>query len=479
MKALLQELFAANRIIVLFVYGQVFFVLGLAIALQSWRHSRLALARTLNWLALFGFMHGLHEWGDVFIPLQAQYLAPPFIDLLVGLQTILLSISFACLLQFGVETLRPLPNRWWWLRTLPIFLLVLWTWWGVGPALAIANDANAWHRSAAVWARYLIGFPGALLAAYSLHRQAREVAVSMPSQAVVHHLQWAAVALIGYAVFGGLVVPTTDFFPASWLNEELIARLTLIPVPVFRSLFGLLLTFAIIRTLEVFRIELDRRLMSLEENQIVLAERERIGRELHDGTLQKVYAAGLLLRAVERELARTQAEVGLERLQQSSDLLNQAVADIRGYIGALRTQADSRSLQAGLQEIAQARHLRSLVEINLTLNFPEDRILSPHYVGHVLAIASEALSNVARHAQATRVQMTAHSDAQGLYLEISDNGQGMPYDYVVGYGLRNMQERARLLGGNLAVRSQPGHGTTLSLQIPWSDGHDSSARALG
>src|SRR5512144_1486187 len=103
----LREMFAANQPIILSVYGQVFFVLALAIALQSWRHSRLALARSLQWLAAFGLTHACYEWGDVFIPLQSQYLPVPLTELLRSLQAVLLAISFACLFQFGVESLRP------------------------------------------------------------------------------------------------------------------------------------------------------------------------------------------------------------------------------------------------------------------------------------------------------------------------------------------------------------------------------------
>ena len=72
----LAELFETNRIIVLTVYGQVFFVLGLAIALQSLKRSTLALARPLPWLAAFGIVHGFHEWGYLFIPIQSGYLPP-------------------------------------------------------------------------------------------------------------------------------------------------------------------------------------------------------------------------------------------------------------------------------------------------------------------------------------------------------------------------------------------------------------------
>ena len=78
--AFLRTFFDLNHSIVLFSYGLVFFVLGLAIALQSRRYSRLDLARSLSWLAAFGFTHGLHEWGDLFIPIQGAYLSEPAVQ---------------------------------------------------------------------------------------------------------------------------------------------------------------------------------------------------------------------------------------------------------------------------------------------------------------------------------------------------------------------------------------------------------------
>src|SRR5215510_1715264 len=106
---LLREFFALNRPLVLFVYGQTFFTLGLAIFLQSRRHSRLRLARDLRWLAAFGILHGLHEWGGVFIPIQSTYLPQPYIDVLQALQVVILATSFVCLMIFGAVTLQ---SRW-------------------------------------------------------------------------------------------------------------------------------------------------------------------------------------------------------------------------------------------------------------------------------------------------------------------------------------------------------------------------------
>jgi signal transduction histidine kinase len=479
MIAFLRDMFAANQIIILSIYGQVFFVLALAIALQSWRHSRLALARSLHWLAAFGLAHALYEWGDVFIPIQAAYVPAPLVDVLRSAHAILLAGSFACLFQFGIEMLRPLPGRQWLLRFVPLAVLLAWVGWAFGPALAVAQDVRGWVADMTILARYAIGLPGALLAAYGLWRQARLIAVDLQMPHIQRALRVAALALVGYGVMAGLVVRQAPFFPASALNTAWVEGWLLIPVPLVRGLFGLVLTGAIIRSLEAFRVELDRRIVVMEEAQVLATERERIGREIHDGTLQTIYAAGLLLQSIERELATDDAPPLRTRLHQSVQLLNQAVSEIRGYIGALRPIPSSRNLATSLQELAQDRNLRSLVEVDLALDIPEGQTLAPGQIGQLLAITNEALSNVARHAQATRVRLMATVQDGRLRLEIRDNGHGLTVDYVVGYGLRNMHDRARLLGGELSVHTLPGRGTTVTVDVPWSKEDERFATRAG
>ena len=131
--------------------------------------------------------------------------------------------------------------------------------------------------------------------------------------------------------------------------------------------------------------------------------------------------------------------------------------------------SNGSSLAAGLQELVADRSLRSAVEVRLVLDLPTDRPLARARVGHLLAIANEALSNVARHAEATAVGVSARATAEGLCLTIADNGRGLPADNVPGYGLRNMRDRARLLGGRMTLTSQPGRGTTIKVKVPWSE----------
>ncbi len=475
----IHHFFAANRDIVLFAYGQVFFVLGMAIALQSWRHSRLVLARSLPWLAAFGFAHALHEWGYIFIPLQQDYVAPPFIGMLIGAQAVLLALSFALLFQFGIEILRPLPGHWRYLRYLPAGLLLLWLWWAFFPALFTTPSMPEWMLNTSIAARYALGLPGALVAAYGLRRHTLRLIAPLQSQKVVSMLRLAGIALVGYAVLSGLFVARAAFFPADRINEDVLQLWTSIPAPVFRSILGLTLTIAIIRALSMFQVEIDRRLATLEESQILLAERERIGRDLHDGTLQKIYAVGLLLNSTRAELAEKQATKASARVQQSVQLLDEAVTDIRKYIGELQPQPDSRSLALGLQDMASAGHLGNLLDVKLSLDLPENRPLSPWQVRHLLAIANEALSNVVRHAQATTVDINAGSDEQHLSLCIADNGRGLPPDYVLGYGLQNMHDRAHMLGGTIHIQSGTRQGTHVLIEVPWSNVNEQAASPAG
>jgi len=101
MREALQAFFETNRIIVYSVYGQVFFTLGVILAIQSLRHSRLRLAQALPWLALLGILHGLHEWGDVFIPIQATYLPPFLVQLLHIAQVFLLAFRSSVCFSSG------------------------------------------------------------------------------------------------------------------------------------------------------------------------------------------------------------------------------------------------------------------------------------------------------------------------------------------------------------------------------------------
>src|SRR5688500_10485042 len=279
----LAELFETNRIIVLSVYGQVFFVMGLAIALQSRQRSQLPLARPLGWLAAFGIVHGFMEWGYLFVPIQAGFLPQPIIEGLLILQLLLKPLSFALLFQFGVELLLsaragdPPRAGHAWLRLVPAVVAGLW----VVATLAISGtmaagfrpDPGPWLRSdeigpalagvgaplavGDVVARTMLALPASILVAIGLRRTTRLLG-PMAAPRGAQALGIASIAFLVYAVVGGLVPLPAPFPPASLLNGRTVLETLGVPIEVFRSLTGLAIALAVIRSLELFEQETDQ-----------------------------------------------------------------------------------------------------------------------------------------------------------------------------------------------------------------------------
>jgi len=462
----LRNFFDLNAALVFFVYGQVFFILGLAILLQSRRHSRLGLARSLRWLGAFGVTHGLHEWGMFFLPIQATYMNFSILSILQIVQLLLLGLSFFFLFQFGAELLS---EQWPVLLTIPVIITAIIFVLFIVIGIEGDDGLGVWQQQTTIWFRYLIGFPGAVLAALGLRYHARQHIRPLNLIHIYRMLQIAGISLFIYGVFAGLVVSAGAFFPANWLNESLSIKWVGIPIPVFRSLAGLVLAVTIIRALEVFDLELDERIEKLEIEHSLVAERERIGRELHDGAIQQVYTAGLIIESARQKFE--EENVITQRLDRAMTVLNQAIGGLRAYMKELRQEPAPVSLIQGLEQQAGDPRFKSLMDIHLSLALTSDPALEPLQITHILAVVGEALSNAARHAQARKVEIEAVDENGRLLITVRDNGRGFeaPEDSG-GYGLRNMRDRARLLGGELTIDSDPGRGTAITLIVPLEEG---------
>ncbi len=476
----LTEVLEVNWIILYFVYGQVFFVTGLVTILQWRQRSDLELARSLPWLAAFGIAHGLNEWGYIFVPLQALYLDDMVVRLMVIGHLLLLAFSFFFLFQFGIELILPVlprprlvhPRL---LRALPAIVLLLW---GTGLSirgLVSGDSLSVLFAIGEGWARYSLCLPGAILASAGLLRQARQMRrLQLPR--IPGYLTGAAMAFAIYALVGGLIVPTAPLFPANWLNYSLLDRTIHIPAPVFRSLCGLAMALFVVRSLEVFQVETEQRIAEMEHVQLLAADRERIGRELHDGIIQNIYAAGLGLEQARHLVAEDPAR-SQQQIQMVMDALNQAIGDIRRYIFDLRTAEQTRELERVLENLVHALQLDTLLEVNLEVAGERCCWLDSDRISHITQIAREALSNVVQHAGATQVNVKLAYLGDQTRLTVTDNGQGADSALLSknghqGQGIVNMQARASLLGGALELDSQPGQGFRLSLTVPCGHHHD-------
>jgi signal transduction histidine kinase len=201
----------------------------------------------------------------------------------------------------------------------------------------------------------------------------------------------------------------------------------------------------------------------------VFDERDRISRELHDSVIQMIYGVTLSLDDVPEMVATAPDEAG-QRVDEAIDALNGVIRDIRHFIFGLRPLLlDSGSLNEGLRSLAGELQRNTATEIAIHGEAPEDLPLAT--VADLLAVAREALANVARHAKAQHASLTITTSDDEISLEIADDGQGMDLDRPLDRshnGLANMRARGDALSGTFSVESSPGAGTRIIVRVPKS-----------
>jgi signal transduction histidine kinase len=238
------------------------------------------------------------------------------------------------------------------------------------------------------------------------------------------------------------------------------------------------MAFFMVRSLEVFQVEADRRLARVEQARILAEDRERIGRELHDGIIQKIYAAGLALEDA-RHMVAEDPHLAQGRIRSVMDALNQTIEEIRRYIFDLRAAEQTRELEMVLENLVADLRLDTLLEVDLEVIGQRCCWMDSEEVAQITQIVREALSNVVQHAEATRVMVGLRYLGDHTCLIVKDNGRGLALDSLVddfghGQGIANMQARAHILGGELTLQGEPGNGLELVLMIPCGDKHVSA-----
>ncbi|GAB4521831.1 MAG: two-component system sensor histidine kinase [Anaerolineales bacterium] len=202
----------------------------------------------------------------------------------------------------------------------------------------------------------------------------------------------------------------------------------------------------------------------------VLEERERIGMDLHDGIIQSIYAVGLVLDYARMSLHEDPTQA-LEKINQAVNGLNRAIRDIRAYILDLRPRQfrEDETIVRGVQRLAD--EFRANSTTTLTLSLPEqsfDDLPTANAIA-LFHICQEALANIAKHAQAGSATLTLWGTSERVLLEISDDGRGFDLarmSTTLGHGLSNMHRRARRVGGDVEMTSEPGEGTTVLAWVP-------------
>ena len=208
----------------------------------------------------------------------------------------------------------------------------------------------------------------------------------------------------------------------------------------------------------------------------VLEERERIGMDLHDGIIQSIYAVGLALDYARMEV-ESNPHKALVKLEQAIESLNSTIRDIRTYIMDLRPrQFRGENLKESLQRLIDETRLNTRLEIILTGPEDGDLILPTVTATALFHICQEALANIAKHAQAHQAKIDLRTAPGRVILKISDDGVGFDLPKMrmaLGHGLANMVTRARKVGGDIEIDSEPGKGTSILAWAPLNQDEES------
>lgn len=477
--------------LVYFIYGLAFFSLGLVLLLESWRilpgSPQVALIRPL---AVFGLLHGIHEWFEIFI-MQANQTGVQYPDIYVWIRLGLLACSFFALWVYSLQAFlfareHLSPFTMFGIVTLPLFAILI----ALDVIIGFSQDRISAYQLTGSLVRYMLGVPGAALATLGLRAGALKARTDQ-RRPLDTYLLWAAFGFALYSVTQ-MFVPPMDTFLADLINTRNFQAWTGFPIQVVRTATAILITIEMFNAIHFLEIERQRivsvaqqaRLDSIQQQEMMRRdllrhtvraqeeERTRIARELHDEMAQILTAFSLELRTLENDLPkRAAAQDVLKRLQNLSRQLTQGVY---GMVNDLRpAHLDDLGLIPALN--AQLERESGGVHLNGKLIVEgEPCRVDPMIETLIFRIVQEALTNIARHAGVDSVTLRLQYKTSEIHLEVTDRGKGFDLQHQLnaphGWGLAGMRERVESVNGEIDISSAPGLGTTIRVRIPCQTG---------
>ena len=212
------------------------------------------------------------------------------------------------------------------------------------------------------------------------------------------------------------------------------------------------------------RLEAERKEAGMRTLQGQEAERQRLARGLHDEVGQSMTAVLLQLKGLRAGASPEQ----LQKIDTAQEVVKASLDDVRRLAQELRPELlDHLGLASALAELADGFERRAQVTVrrNLRTNIPP---LAPEVELVVYRVAQESLTNIARHADATEVDISLDHGNDTVVLRITDNGRGLANGQREGGGLRGIRERALIVGGAVAIKPGPDGGVEVRLEVPAS-----------
>lgn len=236
------------------------------------------------------------------------------------------------------------------------------------------------------------------------------------------------------------------------------------PVQISLSPLGAELVIAAVRDMTDLAAAEERQINSAKR-RILAEDHERIAKDMHDTVIQELFALGMSLQAAGATIHDSEEAA---RVEAGVNTLDDVIRSIRALIFDIRSEKQADDLRVRVVEIATSLIPSLGFEPSVSFQGPVDRVPEDLHE-HVLAVARESLTNVARHAEASAAEVEVAVREGLVTVVVSDDGVGMPEQPPRQSGHTNLAERARLTRGSFSVAAHPDGGTTVEWCTPVAD----------
>ncbi|MBF0505700.1 MAG: histidine kinase [Nitrospirae bacterium] len=457
--------FSNNLDMVFFIYGLAFFVMGMAIFILSKKESIFRIADIFGLLAVFGLVHGVNEWLEMWKIIKGgSYL-------LELLRVLCLITSFSFLCEFGrrlfiINTHEGSPAwrkkiarcpGWFFPVAVGFFILIF--------VLALHDFQGA----GSIWTRYLIGFPGAFFTGtgfFSYYRREREVLREINAKRCF--LTTGSVFCV-YGVLSGLVVPRGDFFPSNLINADSFLAVTHIPVQLLRAVCAVVAALSVGKMLAIFDWETKRKGEEdkLEKHRLLLIAAEKQVIETQLRMLQAQMEPHFLFNTLANIISLTDINPGNAKrmLHHLAELLRVSLKRSREELSTLDEEADLLGNYLSIFRIRMGERL------NFEIDITEDL----RCVAFPPMLIQPLVENAVRHGIEPKVEggsvtVKAILADSRLRLIVTDTGLGLPVQpNCDGTGLANVRARLQALYGDgacLVLEENNPCGIIATIEVP-------------
>jgi|GEM_PF-2491416 len=470
-----------------FFYGLAFFMMGIIILAQPKKGSSFKLADILWLLACFGLIQGINEWLSMWVIIEDRSRTADLVKLCC------LVTSFIFLFEFGrrllIESFLENISK----RQKEIARYFGWGIYLVGGVIIICGSISEYSdfwREGNTWARYLLGFPGALLTGVGLFSYyLREQSLLKEAKAKNYFL-WSASSFIAYGILSGLVVPKGDFFPSNWLNHDSFLSAMHTPVQAVRAVLAIIITVTVTGMIRIFEWETKKKLeLKIERITTLNNELETFAYSASHDLKEPLRAIAGFVGLLEKRYKDSLDEKAHEYIKYTIDgtkRMQELISDLLEYSKVGTKRKEFQPTDCSLILSKAILDLKAAIEESCAIVTYDNMPTIMADASQLTSLFQNLVGNAIKYRskETPRIHISAERRGNEDVFLVQDNGIGIDPKFKdrifvafqrlhtrdeypgTGIGLAICKKIVESHGGRIWVESEPEKGSTFYFTIP-------------